>query len=329
MAEQKQQTISQAAESFLEMTKLSRSENTFRSYKNAIKVFLSVLEENHLDPEKTSVTQLTEGAISWLLIALKAYAPASEQLYSTAVSRFYQFLIAEDLAQVNLQKLQLIVRNRSRKPGQRLPQFPKGDLEKIIAYAQELPRFNFPSESEKLIALRDSALILSLADTGMRAHEICNLRRGDVDWNEYKAIIIGKGNKQAVIRFSSRSIDATKSYLNQRANQDGGTGRPLAALPVFARHDKGAGKKTLPISTTTARNIIKLRTKEILGDQAAMGISPHTFRHYFVTNVLIGSGGNMKLAQELARHKSIQVTQRYTHLSDDELDKGYYQIFDE
>jgi len=47
----------------------------------------------------------------------------------------------------------------------------------------------------------------------------------------------------------------------------------------------------------------------------------------FVTTVLKGSG-NLKLAQELARHSDIQVTQRHAYLSDDELDKGYYDIFE-
>ena len=55
-------------------------------------------------------------------------------------------------------------------------------------------------------------------------------------------------------------------------------------------------------------------------------ITPHSFRHYFVTTVLRASG-NMKLAQELARHSSIAITQRYAHLSDDELDRGYDDIF--
>ena len=322
-------TISQAAEDFLEITRLSRSENTYRSYKNALQVFFIVLEENGLSPDSASASQITENAISSLLAALKYYAPATESLYTTAASRFYQYLIAEDLAEINFQKLQMIIRNRSRQPGQRLPQFPKSDLVKVIKYAAELPTYNFPTERDRLIAYRDSALVLSLADTGMRVHEICNLRRGDIDWNEFKAIIIGKGNQQAVIRFSSRAMEAIKAYLKQRSSLDGSTGRTMASLPILARHDKGAGKKILPISTTTARNIIKARTKEILGEQAALAISPHTFRHYFVTNVLIGSGGNMKLAQELARHKSIQVTQRYTHLTDDELDKGYHQIFEE
>ncbi len=34
------------------------------------------------------------------------------------------------------------------------------------------------------------------------------------------------------------------------------------------------------------------------------------------------------MAQELARHQNIAVTTRYAHLSDGELDQGYYEIFD-
>jgi integrase len=181
--------------------------------------------------------------------------------------------------------------------------------------------------NEKLRAMRDRAFLLTLADTGLRVHEACKMRRGDVDWNEGRALIIGKGDKQAVVRFSTRSMHALKDYLSLRATLDGGSGRPLPSLPLFARHDKGAGKKIKPITPTTGRNIVAERVEMILGKEATGTITPHSFRHYFVTTVLKGSG-NLKLAQELARHSNIQVTQRYAHLSDDELDKGYYDIFE-
>jgi integrase len=155
------------------------------------------------------------------------------------------------------------------------------------------------------------------------------LRRGDIDWNEGKAIVTGKGDRQAVVRMSSRSISAIKDYINTRAVIDGGSGRTLTSLPLFARHDRGAGNKIKPITTTTGRNIVKNRVRECLGEEAVGSITPHSFRHYFVTTVLRGSGGNLKLAQELARHKNISVTQRYAHLADDELDKGYHDIFED
>ncbi len=71
-----------------------------------------------------------------------------------------------------------------------------------------------------------------------------------------------------------------------------------------------------------------MRVREILGEDAVGTITPHSFRHYFVTRVLAVTG-NLKLAQNLARHKNIAVTQRYAHLSNDELDKGYWEVFED
>jgi site-specific recombinase XerD len=183
---------------------------------------------------------------------------------------------------------------------------------------------------ERLRTKRDKAFILTLGDTGLRVHEACGLKRGDLDMNENRALVIGKGNREAVVRFSTRAINAVRGYYKERAALDGSSGRPLTALPLFARHDKGAGKKQVkPMTPSSGRNIVTQRVHEALGDDpAADAISPHSFRHYFVTTVLRGTGGNLKMAQELARHRNIQVTQRYAHLSDDELDRGYYDVFE-
>ena len=176
--------------------------------------------------------------------------------------------------------------------------------------------------------MRDRAFLLTLADTGLRVHEACKLTRGDIDWNEGRSLLIGKGDREAVVRFSSRSLTALRDYLGTRGKIDGAFGKPLTSLPLFARHDRGAGKKISAITTATGRNIVAQRVVEALGLEAVGSITPHSFRHYFVTTVLRGSGGNLKLAQELARHRNIAVTQRYAHLSDDELDQGYWEIFE-
>lgn len=105
------------------------------------------------------------------------------------------------------------------------------------------------------------------------------------------------------------------------------SGKQLIALPLFARHDKGTGKKIKPITPTTGRNIVAERVKQALGNEAEGHITPHSFRHYFVSTILRASG-NLKLAQALARHENIQITQRYAHINDDELDRGYYEIFE-
>jgi integrase/recombinase XerC len=320
-------TINQAIHQYLENTKLARSSNTTATYSFAMNAFQACLNKNGVDPNKTSITELDEDAIGWLAAGLKDHAPATEALYLQATISFYEFISAEKLHSPNLPRLRLLVRQRGRRTGQRLPQFPREDIERVLQYIQALSPTSSSDENQHLRDLRDTSFLLSLADTGLRVHEACKLRRGDIDWNEGRAVIIGKGDKQAVVRFSSRSLAALKAYLSARAPLDGASGKPLGSLPLFARHDKGAGKKIKPITTATGRNIVDERVRQALGDSAEGRITPHSFRHYFVTTVLRASG-NLKLAQELARHSNIAVTQRYAHISNDELDKGYHEIFE-
>jgi site-specific recombinase XerD len=326
------QTISQAISAYLGSVAEARKEQTARTYTNALNVFSAVLKVRGLDPETAPAEKLTEDAITWLASHLKVYASATERLYITAVAGFYKYLVAERIADVNLPRLDLLIRHRTRKPGIRLPQFPADDIERLLTHISDpatIPVYTDHDDSDnlRLREMRDRAFMLTLADTGLRVHEACALRRGDIDWNEGRAIIIGKGDKQAVIRFTSRSMDSLKEYLSLRSSLDGGSGRPLTSLPLFARHDKGAGKKIKPITTTTGRNIVTDRVRQILGDELVGKITPHSFRHYFVTTVLRGTG-NLVMAQKLARHENIETTKRYTHLADDELDKAYFEVFE-
>jgi len=321
-------TISQAMMKYVDTVKLARSEHTARAYKNALSEFSKVLAEKWLNPQNTPVEKLTEGLVSPFAAYLKTFAPATEHLYLQAVKGFYEFVDSEGFTEINLSRVRILIHQRSRRPGIRLPQFPVEDIERVLSFVLDAHSLKIADDpNEKLRAMRDRAFLLALADTGLRVHEACKLRRGDVDWNEHRALVVGKGDVQAVVRFTSRSINAIKEYLSLRASIDGASGRPLPSLPVFARHDKGVGKKVKPITPTTGRNIVAERVEEILGKDSVGTITPHSFRHYFVTTALKGSG-NLKLAQKLARHKNIQVTQRYAHLSDDELDKGYYEIFE-
>jgi len=321
-------TISDAIQRYLSSVKLSRSSHTAATYKNAMTSFLTTLRDHRIDSDKNLLSDLTEDSISWFAADLKGYAPTTERLYLTAVSGFYNFVAAENLIQVNLPRIRLLIQQRARRPGVRLPQFPADSIEHVLQFSLEL--INKPTEDkvDRLINLRDRAFLLTLADTGLRVHEACALRRGDVDWNEGKAVIIGKGNRQDVVRFSMRATKALQDYLHERTVTDGSLGKSLSSMPLFARHDKGSGNKVKPMTTTTGRNIVAARVAQALGDEAVGTITPHSFRHYFVTRVLRASG-NLKLAQELARHRNITVTQRYAHLSNDELDKGYWDAIED
>jgi integrase len=241
--------------------------------------------------------------------------PSTKSLYTSAVIGLYTYYAATH-PEINITALRQANKVYLQRPGVRLPSFEKDIIEKIINYCLE--------HRDDIIALRNRSFVLVLADTGLRISEACSLRRGDLDWKEARAYVIGKGNKQALIRFSQRSIDALKLYLAARSEQDGASGRPLSSLPLFARHDKGAGKKVKPVQAHGMWAAVKEVVKKAGEDPESIRV--HDFRHYFVTRVYLTTR-DIKATKDLARHADISTTSRYTHL-DGELDDLYNRVFD-
>jgi integrase/recombinase XerC len=209
-------SIASMLEEYLEIVKLARSQNTALTYGKALKEFKKVLVKSKIDPVTSPASMLTEDMISRLVMHLKSFSPATEQLYIRAVARFYKYLAAERLTEINLPRMDLLIEQRTRKPGIRSPQFRANNIERVLDFVSDAASLPAESEAERLRAKRDRAFLLTLADTGLRVHEACNLRRGDLDWNEGRAIIIGKGDKQAVVRFTTRAMRALKDYLSSR-----------------------------------------------------------------------------------------------------------------
>lgn len=312
-------TIEQSTKMFLNNIGYTRSKNTERTYENAMKAFIMMLSDKNILASQT-IDILSEKLFEDYAKYLKSYSTATETLYINVARNYFEFLAAEKMRNFDSMQAKFLIKNRIRKQGIRLLSFPEHNISKVIEFAQyRLPYKPCEEETQHLINLRDSAFLITLADTGLRIHEACGLLYDNINWYLQKAIIIGKGDKEGIIRFSDRSIEALKTYLKARKTTDNN-------LPLFIRHDKGVGNKEIPITTKTGRLIVSNRVRECLGEEAVGTITPHSFRHYFVTNVLRKTG-NMRIAQEFARHSSIMITQRYTHLSSDELDQSYRKIF--
>jgi site-specific recombinase XerD len=254
--------------------------------------------------------ELSTETYTVFLESLKSKSPSTKRVYTTAVRKFYAFCRAG-----NWFEMKEATEHHTRNPGKRIVNFNREAVERVIAHCIAL--------NGDLEALRDRAFVLTLVDTGLRISEACALKRSDIDWLEQRAIIIGKGDKQAVIRFSNRSIAALEAYLHARSPVEPNSRTPLGSQPVFARHDIRASKKIRPITSGGMWKAIKSRIEEAGVERNAVRI--HDFRHYFVTMTYLAKG-NLKLSQELARHESINTTNRYAHLGS-EADIAYDEIF--
>ena len=332
--------LQQSQKFFEDLEDARRSPNTIRSYRNGLKKFSLLLQDEGIDPAEDPTGALEEQHLreflSWL--SSEQRAKATINLYLAAVRSYVEFLDEYNWApQINTSRLAKQLKKRMPRSGRRLPQFPRDEIEKVIEHALQLDQASAENEQAYLGNLRDRAFILMLADTGLRIHEACNLMRKDVDWNEGRAIVLGKGDKDGVIRYSQRALDATKHFLNERSGLDTASGRQIPSLPIFIGHGRSNMKshggvlvhKFRKMTTETGRAIIRKRVAEALGDEMVRQITPHSFRHYFVTIVLHATGGNIRVAQEIARHSSIATTQPYTHLVSGELDRAYEETFNQ
>lgn len=288
---------------------LDLSKNTIDAYRYALRRFVEIVGED---------APLNTETFEKFLVEIKDYAPSTKQIWRSALLGLYTFCRSNDLAEI-----QGIIRHYTRKQGKRIVNFDREAVEQVIEYCSRL--------GGDLPSLRDRAFVLTLADTGLRISEACSLKRGDIDWLEARAVIVGKGDKQAVIRFSERSIQALREYHTACASIEPNTRIPLRSQPVFLRHDIRASKRIRPISASGMWTAIKGDPQQgIKGRIEEAGVERslvriHDFRHYFVTMTYLAKR-DIKLSQELARHSSIDTTNRYTHFGG-EADAAYDEIF--
>src|SRR5574343_1168179 len=286
--------MNQQAEKYL--STLDRLSNTLKTYRWALGYYFQLAGE-----------KLSNENYERFLIAIRDLSPSSKRVLLSAVTGLYNYCEIRDG-----DKREKLNQHYTRKIKAKPVTFDRAAVDKILSHCEGL--------RDDIMALRDRAFVLTLADTGFRISELCSLSRGDIDWQEERVLITGKGEKVAVVRLSHRSIAALREYLASRAQLDGRSGRTLGSLPLLAQH--GKVKKVKPMTIDGMRKAIKERMQE-----AGVRVRIHDFRHYFVTMVMLASGGNLKMAQELARHESTQTTQRYAHLTSSELDRNYDEIF--
>jgi len=104
--------------------------------------------------------------------------------------------------------------------------------------------------------------------------------------------------------------------------------RGVVPRPTRFFYSQAKLRKISAITTTTGREIIE-KWVEVAGlVDLTSPITSHFLRHYFVTMVYEATG-DLKLAQELARHESTETTERYTHLINPKLDEAYRLTFED
>lgn len=215
---------------------------------------------------------------------------------------------------------------RNQHPPDLLPHPPRPEeMEALVQAARETPLRRENDHRELLAKLRDVAIVEVLRCTGLRVGELVKISRKQLDDSERAVWVVGKRGKLRRVYFDERAWAAMRHYLQERQAQDGSSGRPIAELPVFARHDKRAGEKVLPLTTESIQNIIRRLAER--ADLAAKGITPHALRHYFATRIY-QTTHDLAVTQTALGHSNPNTTRIYAKLEDNAVRDAHRRAFE-
>lgn len=190
-----------------------------------------------------------------------------------------------------------------------LTENPVADLE-YPKLRKSLPKYLTLDQSAALLKAvsgqnekRDYAILMLFLNCGIRRSELVGLNLSDV--YEDRIRVVGKGNKERFVYFSSACRKAIDDYLVVRNKKILSDNRAL-----FGSRDNNR------ISVTAVHRLVKKALLQAGLDSTQF--SAHKLRHTAATMMLSG-GVDVKTVQDVLGHENLNTTQIYTHIENTEL----------
>ena len=303
-------TLASWIEKFLEYLRYQRnaSAHTIRNYTSDLQQFYSFLTsapdgEQRPAPELEQIDNLTIREFLGSLYQRSNRKSSVARKLATLRS-FLKYLSAQGAIQANPAKIVA-----SPKLENRLPDYMTIDA---VTNLIEAP------QTDTDFGKRDRAILELLYGAGLRVGELVGLNLGDVSLNEGLVRVVGKGRKERLVPFGRSAMEALEAYLRVRGNRvkartvRSKEGAP-AAEAVFLNFRGGR---------LTSRSVGNLVDRHVGQLSQRLKVHPHTLRHTFATHML-SAGADLRAIQELLGHESLSTTQKYTHVSVEQLIRVY------
>jgi integrase/recombinase XerD len=148
--------------------------------------------------------------------------------------------------------------------------------------------------------LRNRVLVYVAYGSGLRVSEAVSLRIADLDFQHAVAKVrLGKGQKDRIVPLNQPEMEAIRLYLER-------------ARPIFVRErDNGLlfiGRRGEALTRQRLWQILTRISQRVVG----RSISPHKYRHAFVTDTING-GAASRVVQKMVGHSSVKTTMDYMH----------------
>ena len=298
------------------LTILNKSVNSVKEYNYDINMFLKYMKIHFKLTNETDFKKITtkdfsletlkkitlndiHAFVSYLALNQKS-KPATRARKISTIRIFFSYLS---------QKANLIENN----PAQNL-ETPKLD--------KRLPKYLSLDDSKKLLDVtvndesdenkeRDFAIITLFLNCGLRLSELIGINVQDIDFNENRLTVIGKGNKKMTIYLNKACIEAIKEYIKARPTEGIKNDSKASNKALFL------SKRRERISNRSVQYIVEKELRKAGLDTSKY--STHKLRHTAATLMYQYGQVDIRALQELLGHKSISTTEIYTHVSSEQV----------
>lgn len=162
--------------------------------------------------------------------------------------------------------------------------------------------------------MRDYLMVLLFLASGVRLSELVGMNLSDINFNDRRFIVRGKGNKTRELYFAENIYKVFIQYLQVRERSSlQRVGRVYDKDALFLSRN---GKR---ISDKTVQYMLDRQlTKCGLADK---GFSAHKLRHTAATLLYNEKNVDVLVLKEMLGHSQLSTTQIYTHINNDYLRK--------
>lgn len=168
---------------------------------------------------------------------------------------------------------------------------------------------------------RDKAIIELLYGCGIRNAELTGLNVDDIHWANEAILIRGKGKKQRYVPLGDAAALALRAYLTERSARLAAARADIAdalETPALLVNLRLRGRE----ARLTTRSVGRIVKRIAILRGLSSDVHPHTLRHAFGTH-LLEEGADLRAIQELLGHERLSTTQRYTQLTNAQLQQVY------
>lgn len=259
--------------------------------------FTSFFEKEPAIPRQgTKILQLMTPEVvrAYVGTLLDRHHPASVARKLASLRSFFQFWIRQGAMSANPAKEVAT------------PKIPKR-VPRFLSVDEAFQLLDMPKGTD-MLSLRDKAVMELIYSSGLRVSELVALNLQDLDGAGNKVRVMGKGSKERIIPVTTKAMTAIGNYGERRADA------AKSEEPALFVNRRGG--------RLTSRSVERMIRKYLTDAALNKHVTPHVLRHTFATH-LLNQGADLRGIQELLGHASLSTTQKYTHVSVDQLIQVY------